>query len=181
MVINAQNALLDTSLGLRSNHSAEDNVHRLLTHWREHKKPIVHIKHISDNPESPFFLKKSADFLPLLSPLKNEIIIEKSKSSAFANTSLQADLEKWETDTIVITGFTANECVDATTRHASDFGFTTYVVGDATAMFDFSGPDGKILTAERIQKLTLANLHAFFAKVLNTEDLLKDLESSAST
>ncbi|MNL66180.1 Isochorismatase family protein [compost metagenome] len=69
-------------------------------------------------------------------------------------------------------GFTANECIDATARDAAALGFLTQVVSDATAMFDMQGPNGKLLKADRLHKLTMANLNAFYAKVLKTSDLI---------
>jgi nicotinamidase-related amidase len=40
----------------------------------------------------------------------------------------------------VLVGFTANDCIEATARDSFEKGFNTYVVGDATAMFDFVLP-----------------------------------------
>jgi hypothetical protein len=39
-------------------------------------------------------------------------------------------------------------------------------------MFDVRGPDGKLLKAERIHRLTLANINAFYAKVINTAEIV---------
>jgi nicotinamidase-related amidase len=180
LIINAQMGLLDPSLGDRNNQSAENNIHKLLLSWRKQKKPIIHVKHVSDNPASTFYLRSTGtQFIPLLMPAESEPVIEKKKSSAFHGTSLADDLQANGIDTLIITGFTANECIDATAKQASDLGFTTYVIGDATAMFDISGPDGKLYKAERVHRLTLANLHALFAKVLDTETLLKDLTNDS--
>jgi nicotinamidase-related amidase len=69
-------------------------------------------------------------------------------------------------------GYTANECIDATARDSTKLGYTTYVVSDATAMFDLRAPDGKLLKADRLHRLTMANLNAFYAKVIQCSDLL---------
>jgi nicotinamidase-related amidase len=81
-------------------------------------------------------------------------------------------------DAVVITGFTANECIDASAKQACDLGLATYVVGDATAMFDVPGPGGSFHKADRVHRLVLANLHAFFATILETAPLLKALEEA---
>lgn len=75
---------------------------------------------------------------------------------------------------IILTGFTANECIDATARQASDLGFSTYVVADATATFDFHGDDGKLFKADRVHRLILANLQALFAKVVETRCVISE-------
>jgi nicotinamidase-related amidase len=173
LIINAQVGLLDSTQLGRNNSDAEKNISSLLNHWRKHKRPVVHVKHISDNPSSMFFRNSAgSEILPELKPLNDELVLEKTKSSAFAETSLEDQLRQFEPEEIVLVGFTANECIDATARDASSLGFTSYVVGDATAMFDVRDPMGKLMKAERIHKLTLANINAFYAKVIQASDLI---------
>ncbi len=173
MVINAQKGLLDPDQGGRNNLEAEKNIESLLQKWRADGKPVLHVKHISENPKS-FFNHESggSQFLPKLAPQKHEPVFEKRKSSAFAETELNEALLAGKIDTLILTGFTANECIDATAKDAAELGFTTYVVGDATAMFDVTGPDGKLIKADRIHQLTLANIHSLCAKVIATNSLL---------
>lgn len=174
IVINAQNALLDATLEGRNNSVAEQNIANILQHWRSKKRQVVHVKHVSDNPSSLFFKSsKGSDFLETLAPQNQETIIEKSKSSAFSETALAEILDKDSGANIVLVGFTANECIDATARDAAALGFATFVVGDATATFDLRDSAGKLVKAERIHKLTLANINAFYAKVIDTSEVLK--------
>lgn len=173
LIVNAQVGLLDaTQLG-RNNSDAEKNIASLLSHWRKNQRPVVHIKHVSDNPSSLFFRKSAGcEILPELTPLEGELVLEKTKSSAFAETSLENQLKQIEPEEILMVGFTANECIDATARDSAALGFTSFVIGDATAMFDVRDPMGKLMKAERIHKLTLANINAFYAKVLRTVDVV---------
>lgn len=173
LVINAQNGLLNPTLGSRSNSDAEANIAKLLRKWRSGPYLVIHVRHASNNPESAFYVEsKGFNFISDLRPEDSELIIDKSKSSAFADTSLLAELNARAIETVVVTGFTANECIDATARQANEFGFATYVVGDASASFEITGHDGKLYRADRIHKLTLANLHALCAIVINTADLI---------
>lgn len=73
---------------------------------------------------------------------------------------------------MILVGFTANECIDATARDAASQGYNITVVGDATAMFDLKGLDGKLMMADRVHKLTLANLNAFVGQVLPLNQIL---------
>lgn len=173
IVINAQIGLLDaTQLG-RNNLEAEKNIARLLAHWRSKKMPIVHVKHISENPSSIFYRhSQNCEFLPAAAPLQNELIVEKTKSSSFHETTLEANLKKMEPKQIVLVGFTANECIDATARDSTLLEFATFVVADATAMFDMKTPDGKLIKADRLHRLTMTNLNAFYAKVISTSDIV---------
>ncbi|MEN0059999.1 MAG: isochorismatase family protein [Bdellovibrio sp.] len=173
VIINAQQGLLDTTQQGRNNSEAEKNIESLLRQWRSKQMPIIHVKHVSDNPSSVFYRQSSGcNFLSCAEPLESEKIVEKTRSSSFVETTLEDLLKTMEADHIVLAGFTANECIDATARDASALGFLSYVVGDATAMFDMKAADGKLLKAERIHKLTLANIEAFYAKVVSTSDLI---------
>lgn len=174
VVINAQNGLHDPVQGHRNNSGAENNIQRLLEYWRANKRPVVHVKHVSDDASSLFYrLSGGVSFIPALSPNKDETVIEKSKSSAFSGTILQELVTHSNFSALVLTGFTAGECIDATARQSSDLGFTTYVVSDATATFDIVGPDGALHKAERVHNLLLANLHNFFAEIVDTNYLLR--------
>jgi nicotinamidase-related amidase len=173
MVINAQKGLLDPALGGRNNLQAEKNIESLLRQWRSDRRPILHVKHVSENPKSLFYTgSEGCQFLPSLSPTMEETVLEKRKSSAFTDTNLNETLQTQDIGTLILVGFTANECIDATARDAAELGFTTYVVNDATAMFDITGPDGKLIKADRIHKLTLANIHSLCAQVITTSSLL---------
>lgn len=173
IIINAQSGLLDATQPGRNNTEAEKNISKLLTYWRAQKRPVIHVKHVSENAGSIFYKDSSGcELLPSLQAVEGEVIIEKTKSSAFAETELEVRLKALEPENLVLVGFTANECIDATARDASSLGFESYVVGDATAMFDVRSPDGKLLKAERIHRLTLANINAFYAKVINAADIV---------
>lgn len=174
VVINAQKALYDPAQGRRSNSDAEKNIERMLEFWRKKKRPIIHVKHVSDNPASLFYRKiPGVDFIPNLSPKNQELIIEKSKASAFTGTNLQKLIGQLKTEALVLVGFTGGECIDATARQSSDLGFHTFVVGDATATFDIVGPKNKLHKADKVHKSTLAALHALFAEVLETDAIIR--------
>ncbi|RYZ80280.1 MAG: isochorismatase family protein [Proteobacteria bacterium] len=173
IILNAQVGLLDATQSGRNNSDAEVKIQNLLTHWRSKKRPVIHVKHISENAGSLFFRGSAGSaLLPNLESLGEELVLEKSKSSAFTDTDLENTLKAQEPKNLVLVGFTANECIDATAKDASALGFETYVAGDATAMFDLRGPDGKLLKAYRVHRLTLANINAFHAKVIETAELI---------
>lgn len=172
VIINAQNGLLD-AVEDRNNSEAEVNMARLLAHWRTKKWPVIHVKHVSSNPASAFFRGSSGcEFLEMVTPLPGETVVEKTKSSAFAGTDLAANLAQAECSRLVLIGFTANECIDATARDAASLEYETFVAGDAVATFDLREPSGKLIRADRIHRLTMANIHAFYAKVISSSEAL---------
>ena len=173
IVINAQKGLLDATSEGRNNLDAEKNIARILEFWRAKKRRVVHVKHVSDKPQSIFF-KDSAgcNFLDSAQPCENEFVLEKTKSSAFAGTGLEAIINKESASSVVLVGFTASECIDATARDAAAISLDVFVVGDGTATFDLRDPSGKLVKADRIHKLTLINLNAFYGKVINTNEVV---------
>ncbi|RYZ79100.1 MAG: isochorismatase family protein, partial [Proteobacteria bacterium] len=90
IILNAQKGLLDSTLPGRNNSEAEANIGKLLNYGRSHGLRIVHVKHLSHKPESIFYSGSAgADFLDELTPLPGEAVIEKTKSSGFAETDLE--------------------------------------------------------------------------------------------
>lgn len=173
LIINAQIGLLDSTQEGRNNSQAELNIQRILGRWRKNNRKIIHVKHVSDSPSSVFYRDAvGCDFLNELKPHDDETIVEKTKASAFSGTNLDTVLSELSSTTVMLVGFTANECIDSTARDASEKGLETIVVSDATATFDMRDASGKLIKAERIHKLTLLNLGAFHAKVINSKDVL---------
>ena len=62
MLIDVQNAFFDPKWGKRNNPNAEQNMLRLLQHFRVKKRKIIHIQHVSANPNSLFYKVKRRHF-----------------------------------------------------------------------------------------------------------------------
>ncbi len=108
----------------------------------------------------------------VVAPLPDEWLIAKHVHSAFIGTDLEARLRGAGITTLVVTGLVANHCVESTARMASNLGFDTYVVGDATAAYDGTGLDGTHYAADTIHAMTLMNLHKEFATITTTDEVL---------
>jgi len=168
LIIDVQKGFDDAVWGRRNNPQLEERVAELLDAWRDRNAPVIHVRHMSSSPASPLRPGQAGnDFKLQARPLSGEAVYEKSMHSAFIGTTLKADLRRRGMDTLVIAGLTTNHCVSTTTRMAADLGFTTWLVGDATATFDRRGPDGREYTAEQIQAIALSDLHGEFATVVD--------------
>jgi nicotinamidase-related amidase len=158
--------------GNRNNPIAEQNIERLLKHWRAHKFPIVVIQHCSVEPASPFRPGHSGNALKdFVKVGPGEKLIQKSATSAFAQTELLDYLKSQKINTLVIVGFVTNNSVEATARTSGDLGFKTIVVADATATFD-KKHHGTKYDSHLIHSISLANLEGEYASICNTDDLL---------
>jgi nicotinamidase-related amidase len=161
----------------RTTPDLERNIGRLLEAWRAGGHPVMYVRHESRQPDSPLRPgQPGVEIKTEIRPLATEPIVRKSVNSAFIGTTLEADLRRAGYDTIVVTGMQTNFCVSTTARMAGNLGFDTYVVADATATFDNTGPDGRVWPAQLLHDVALADLHGEFATVLDTAAVLARLE-----
>ena len=173
IIIDVQEGLDDPRLGKRNNPDAESNIARLLAAWRRKAGPIYHVQHMSTNPNSPLRPDQPGNAIKrLVAPQGDEAVIQKRVNNAFVGTDLEERLRKESLQSVVIVGLTTNHCVSTTARMASDLGFTTFVVDDATAAHDSVGHDGTHYPAEMVHTVSLASLKDEFATILQTDQLL---------
>jgi nicotinamidase-related amidase len=171
LVIDVQCAFDDPGWEPRNNPDAETRVGELLAAWREAGAPIVHVRHESDSPEGRFRRGISAfEFKPEAEPLPGEPVVDKRTNNAFVNTGLEERLRADGTEQVVVAGLTTDHCCSTTARMASDLGFETWFVADATATHAREGFD-----AETIHLTALASLDGEFAEIVTTADAIERL------
>lgn len=174
LVVDVQSGLDHPKYGRRSNPDAEKNIARLLEAWRKAGRPVVHVQHLSTSPESPLRPELPGVAIKAeAAPLPGEPLFQKRVNAAFVGTGLESYLRERGIDSLVVVGLTADHCVSSTARLASDLGFKTTVVADATAAFEMEGHDGRKFSAEDVHAVALVNLKDEFAAVLTTDDLLR--------
>ncbi|MGJ3237946.1 MAG: cysteine hydrolase family protein [Anaerolineae bacterium] len=174
LLIDVQVGLDDPALGQRNNPQAEPNIARLLAEWRAHQRPIYHVQHMSTSPQSPLRPEQAGNAIKdCATPLPHEPLVQKSVNSAFIGTDLEARLRADGIESLLIVGLTTNHCVSTTTRMASNLGFTSAIVADATACHAREGFDGVHYDADTVHRLALVSLQDEFAEIVHTDDLLK--------
>jgi nicotinamidase-related amidase len=109
-----------------------------------------------DRDES--FSKYDHPIHPMIEPLPNEYICQKSKGSAFFGTPLSSHLTRNGIDCVLISGCVTSGCVRATTIDAWNSGFTTFVVEEAvfdrsrhshlTSLFELNAKYATVITLE---------------------------------
>jgi nicotinamidase-related amidase len=162
--------------GPRNNPQAEDRIAQLLAVWRATQRPIIHVRHMSREANSPYRPNQLGnEFKSQVMPLTAERLVEKSTNSAFVGTTLEADLRHAAIDTLIITGVITNNSVEATARMAGNLGFTTVVVSDATATFARPDFNGVLRSADEVHAMSLANLQDEYAAIMTTQEILERL------
>jgi nicotinamidase-related amidase len=148
----------------------------LLSEWRKHERPIIHIRHCSVEPNSPLRPELPGNaFKEEAQPLPGEKQFSKTVNSAFIGTGLENYLQEHDISSLVIVGLTTDHCVSASTRMAADLGFDVTLISDATAAHERVGYDGALYSADDIHKINLVSLDGEFCIVRSTEELLKEI------
>ena len=173
IVIDVQDGFDNPFWGERNNLQAEERIAKLLSAWRESRRPIFHVQHLSRSSTSPLHPSNPGSKIKdIVRPLAQEQVFQKNVNSAFIGTDLEKTLRQNGIGTLVLAGLTTPHCVSTTARMAGNLGFETFLVGDATAAFAVSGPDGKRFSPEEVHAVSLATLHGEFATVVDTQEVL---------
>ncbi len=177
LLIDVQQGFDDSSWGKRNNPEAESNIELLLSAWRKHDLPVIHVRHCSTEPNSVLRPEHPGyEFKKIAQPLAHEKQFSKSVNSAFIGTGLEQYLRAFDYSALVIVGLTTDHCVSTSTRMAANLGFNVTLVSDATATFDREGHDGTHYSAEVMHNINLASLNGEFCLLRSTEELLKEIE-----
>ena len=95
LIIDMQMGMTWPEPGVRNNPGAEAVMAGLLARWREAGDPVVHVRHLSRSPGSPFWPgQPGVEFQPALAPLPHEHVVDKHVPDAFVHTGL----ERWLVD-----------------------------------------------------------------------------------
>ena len=103
-----------------------------------------------------------------IAPAPGDIVVEKSRPSAFFGTDLAGHLVLLRADTLLVAGGTTSGCVRATVTDAFSLGYRVAVVHECT--FD---------RATLTHKVNLFDMHAKYANVLSLDESLAYLASAS--
>lgn len=172
IIIDMQRGMLEPSAGPRNNPQAEHAIATTLAAWRAAQAPVVHVRHISRTPGSPFWPGQAGvEFQEALCPADAEHVVEKNVPDAFINSGLERWLRVRGIEAVAIVGVSTNNSVEATARTAGNLGFQTYVAADATFAFAKADYNGVMRSAEEVHAMALANLQGEYATVTTTRAL----------
>ena len=148
----------------------------LLAAFRQHARPVIHIRHIATRPGATFFLPDTvgAEIHESVRPGPGEPVFRKHFPNSFRETPLLEHLRTAGISQLVIAGMMTHMCIDTTTRAAADLGFKCFLAHDACATRALSF-NGAQVPAESVQTAYLAALNGLFANVLSANELCADI------
>lgn len=118
---------------------------------------LIYVKHVwGDHPDDPRF-----DIRSDIAPAGQEPVVVKRTPGSFYQTELEELLKSNGIENVIITGMKTNHCCDTTTREASARGYKTIIISDCVRTFDIVGIDGRVITRETVQYVTLSVLRGF--------------------
>ena len=106
----------------------------------------------------------TAEIVPELAPIQDEIVITKSTDNAIAGTPIRLWLRNMGIDTVVVTGVLTDQCVSGTVRGLADESFHVWLIEDATRA-----------ATQKIQDAELEILNNIYCHVINTDELINAL------
>ncbi|MDH5231622.1 MAG: cysteine hydrolase [Gammaproteobacteria bacterium] len=159
------------------------NVRRLQDSFRSHRLEVIHTRiqslTLNGRDRGPGHKRlglhaapgsKEAEFIESVAPIGDEIVINKTASGVFNSTNIEYILRNLGITGLFIVGVYSNECVSTAVRDACDRGFYVTLISDACAT----------VTAE-LQHATLTTVKDRYARVLTTEEAVREIEQVIET
>ncbi|WP_167757891.1 isochorismatase family protein [Deinococcus fonticola] len=143
LVVDVQNDVVQSAY---QRDTVVGHIARLVAEARQQDVPVVWVQHHDD------WMKKDTDawqIVPELQPRVGEPVIQKAFGDSFAETNLEAELEKLDVGELILCGAQSDACITATLYGSLYRGYPVTLVQDAhtTENGEFNGQD---YPAERI-------------------------------
>lgn len=106
---------------------------------------------------------REAQVIDELEPLTDEIVLPKTSSSLFNSTIFEYVARNIGLDSIVVTGFLTDQCIDHTIRDGADHGFRMICVTDACG------------TKSRDRHTTAIAAFKGYCRLVTTSELLREI------
>ncbi len=135
LVVDVQHGLLDREPRPLEADEVVARINSLAAAARKAGCPVVFIQH--ERPGSP--LEHGSDFWQLahgLVVVPTDHRLRKTTPDSFMGTPLEALLREHGVDSVVVTGYACEFCVDTTTRRAAGLGFAVTLAADAHTTHD---------------------------------------------
>jgi nicotinamidase-related amidase len=174
IVVDVQRAFEDPVWGRRNNPACEEHIAALLAHWRDRGWPVVFVRHDSVEPGSTLAPGTPGHAFQDVVSGEPDLLVAKTVNSSFhGEPSLQAWLDDAGIEDLYVCGITTNHCCETTARVGGNLGYDVRFVLDATHTFDRPDPQGRVVPADELARVTATNLHGEFATVVATAEVVR--------
>ena len=115
---------------------------------------------------------------PSVDRREGDLMVEKPRYSAFWRTDLDALLRARHVDTLLMGGVWSNVCVEATARDAFLREYKVIYLADCTAAGDLPDAGYGHVSADDVQRVTLADMAWHIGEVATAEDVIARLNAA---
>ncbi len=134
----------DSHAFIPSSNAIVPKVKNLINAFRRAKLPVIFTRHSLKDNEEPGIMGRwwgdvireadtLSEIVPSLEPLDSEVVIRKTRYSAFHGTELEKVLKQSNAKSVVITGVMTHLCCETTARDAFMRDYEVFFVVDGTA------------------------------------------------
>ena len=178
IAIDFQNEYFDGRMPIPDGLAALRQARRLIDAADRHAVPVFHVQHVAP-ADSPIFAEGSHAFgiHDALRPAPQHAVLRKATPSAFASTTLEAELQARGITTLILTGLMTHMCVSATAFDAAPRGYQSLIVGDACATRDLDLEEGGVLGHRELHRAALRGVSDVVAEVRSTDEVLRLLDA----
>ncbi|MBC3934063.1 cysteine hydrolase [Undibacterium sp. CY7W] len=137
--------------------------------------PVFVIQHSA--PENAPIFARGSDNWALheeVARRPSTVHIEKTKASSFTGTTLDAQLQALQIDTLSIVGYMTHNCNASTVFEAAHRGYQVEILSDASGSLPYSNAAGAA-SAEEIHRVFQVVFHSNFASSCSTDQWLAAL------
>src|SRR5215211_2211769 len=133
VVVDVQRAFDDAGYwGRRNNPACEANVAALVEEWRTRGRPVVFVRHDSDEEASPLRPDEPGNaFKPELTGEPDLLVTKQVNSAFYGDPDLDGWLRGRGIGSFALCGITTNHCVETTARMGGNLGYDVLFVLDA--------------------------------------------------
>lgn len=177
LVVDMQGYFLDeeSHAFIPSSKTILPNVENLIKVYREAHLPLIYTRHAYLENEDPGIMARwwgdiisnedpQSEIVTEILPLENDIVLRKTRYSAFIGTELEDILTIKMAKSIVICGVMTHLCCETTAREAFMKDFEVYFVMDATAT-----------QTEDLHLSSLRTLAGGFAQITTMSDIISEI------
>ncbi|AGA35380.1 Isochorismatase hydrolase [Thioalkalivibrio nitratireducens DSM 14787] len=107
---------------------------------------------------------KEAEFVELVAPVGDEILLNKTASGVFNSTNLHYLLRNLDISSLFMVGVYTNECVSTAVRDACDLGFYVTLI-----------EDGCTTVTPELQQATITTIRDRYARVMSAAEAIAEI------
>ncbi|MFN8186663.1 MAG: cysteine hydrolase family protein [Gaiellales bacterium] len=166
----------ESPLRIPDGNAVLDRLSGLLSAARDAGVPVIHVQHHEDAASEVFATGTAAvETMEAVAPADGEPVVVKHLPGSFDGTTLDEELGKLGTRTLIIGGFMTHMCCDTTAREAAARGLDVVFLTDGTATRDLDGPSGGVLPHAVVHEATLAAQADGFSKLADVASVRQSL------